>query len=153
MKIRKRYFLYSTLIFILFFGAMILYFHFLKGNNRFFIITRNLLSKFTEISITFSLTMLGFLIASFSLLQLIQSKDWYESIYKSTPFQSFLHRLWASIIYLIVYFCCSILCFFLIEIVPKESFQWIISVLVGLFGFILSWITICLIDFIKIVAD
>lgn len=153
MKIRKRYFLYSTLIFILFFGAMILYFHFLKGNNRFFIITRNLLSKFTEISITFSLTMLGFLIASFSLLQLIQSKDWYESIYKSTPFQSFLHRLWESIIYLIVYFCCSILCFFLIEIVPKESFQWIISVLVGLFGFILSWITICLIDFIKIVAD
>ena len=153
MKIRKRYFFYSAIFFILPFVGMIVYFHFLKNNCNFFTVTKNLTNKFTDISITFSLTMLGFLIASFSLIQLIQSKDWYEAIYKSVPFQSFLYRLWLSIIYLIIDFGCSILSLLLVEILPQESFQWITSVLIGFFGYVLSWITFCMIDYIKIIAD
>ncbi|MBP3367033.1 MAG: hypothetical protein J6K96_08620 [Treponema sp.] len=153
MKVRKRYFFYSVIFFILPFLGMLLYFHFLKRNCNFFTITKNLANKFADISGTFSLTMLGFLIASFSLIQLIQSKEWYEAVYKSVPFQSFLHRLWLSIIYLIIHFGCSIISFLLIEILPKEFFQWIISVLIGIFGYVLSWITLCMIDYIKIITD
>lgn len=153
MKIRRRYFLYSTIFFLLPFIGMIFYFHFLKSNCDFFIITKNLANKFSDISITFSLTMLGFLIASYSLIQLIQSKDWYEAVYKSHPFQSFLHRLWMSIIYLIIQFSLSLISILLIEIIPEKSFQWIVSILVSLFGFVLSWITFCMIDYIKIIME
>ena len=153
MKIRKRYFLYSAIYFVLPFIGMLLYFHFLKSNCDFSKISRNLATKFSDISITFSLTMLGFLIASFSLIQLIQSKDWYEAVYKSDPFQSFLHRLWMSIIYLIIQFSLSLVSMLVIEIISEKSFQWIVSILVGLFGFVLSWITFCMIDYIKIIME
>ena len=153
MKIRKRYFFYSAIYFLLPFLCMILYFHFLKNDCDFFKITKNLANKLSDISITFSLTMLGFLIASFSLIQLIQSKDWYEAVYKSIPFQSFLHRLWMAIIYLIVQFSLSLVNILLIEILPEKFFQWMVSILVSLFGFVLSWITFCMIDYIKIIME
>ena len=51
MKIRRRYFLYSTIFFLLPFIGMIFYFHFLKSNCDFFIITKNLANKFSDISI------------------------------------------------------------------------------------------------------
>lgn len=153
MKIRKRYFVYSAFIFLLTFGLMILYFYFLKGNCGFYKITKDLANKISEISITFSLTMLGFLIASFSLIQLIQTKDWYETIYKSKVFQSFIHRLWLSIIYLIIDFVFAIISYLLISILPKESFQWIVCFLLSVLLYILSWITFCMIDYIRIVKD
>lgn len=153
MKIRKRYFLYSAICFLLLFVGMLFYFYFLKRNCDFIKIIKNLANKLSDISITFSLTMLGFLIASFSLIQLIQSKDWYKAVYKSIPFQSFLHRLWMAIIYLIVQFSLSLLSILLIEILPEKSFQWMVSILVSLFGFVLSWITFCMIDYIKIIME
>ena len=153
MKIRKRYFVYSISFFIISFLLMLLYFHFLEKNSNYCAIAKNLSDKIIDISITFSLTMLGFLIASFSLIQLIQSKDWYESIYKSKPFQSFLKRLWISIIYLIIHFICSIICLLLIELLPLETIKWITCILIALMGFVLSWISFCMIDYFMIVTE
>lgn len=75
MKIRKRYFFYSTVFFFITFFLGFLYFQLIRKNVNFLEILNELTEKITDISITFSLTMLGFLIAAFSLLQLVHQKN------------------------------------------------------------------------------
>lgn len=153
MKIRKRYFFYSTIIFFVSFFLGFLFFKLTTNNPSYIKNVIELTEKITDISITFSLTMLGFLIAAFSLLQLVQSKDWYEKIYKSLPFQSFLQRLWMSIIFVIINFIISIICIFIIKIIPDKYLIWVCCSLLGLLAYNISWIFACMITYITIIIN
>lgn len=153
MKIRKRYFFYSTVFFFITFFLGFLYFQLIRKNVNFLEILNELTEKITDISITFSLTMLGFLIAAFSLLQLVQSKEWYEKIYKSVPFQSFLQRLWMSIIFVILNLVISIICIFIIKIVPDKCLIWVCCTMIGFLGYNISWIFACMVTYITIIGN
>lgn len=151
MKIRKRYFLYSIFSFILSFLFGFIFFKLTKNTNDYLNNVKDLAEKINDISINFSLTMLGFLIAAFSLLQLIQAKEWYEKISKSLPFQSFLNRLWTAIIFVIINFIISIICVFLIKSLPDNCLVCVCCFLLGILGYNISWIFACMVTYIQIV--
>lgn len=151
MKIRKRYFLYSIFFFTISSLFGVIFFKLIENTNDYFKNVKDLTEKVNDISINFSLTMLGFLIAAFSLLQLVQTKEWYEKISKSLPFQSFLKRLWIAIIFVIINFIISVICVFLIKSLSDKCLVYMCCFLLGILGYNISWIFACMVTYIQIV--
>lgn len=151
MIVRKKYIVHSVIFSLLSFFIVILFFCFCASKYNFDNIVSSLSEKVINMSITFSFTIIGFSIASFSLLQLIQTKEWYETVAKSLPFQSFINRLFLSIIFTLIEFFISLASTFILEICNIKVKAILCGVSVGILSFILCWIFECLLDYIKII--
>lgn len=147
MRIKMRYFVKSFLTAIMVTGIVLLFFHYTKvpqaSVNE---ITKNIL----DISISFSLTLTGFSFASFSVLQLIQGKDWFNRVSKSNAYVSFISRLIFLIVFALIQFCLSLIFIFIYSIFLELNI-FICSVSAFCFGFIICWLIDCIIDYIKII--
>lgn len=151
MKIKKRYYIHSSIFALVSLGLVLVFFFFFVSKEKLDVTITSLTEKIIDMSITFSFTIIGFSIASFSLLQLIQTKDWYESISKSIPFQSFINRLFLSIILTLIDFFISLIFIFILEICSIKIKIFLCGISVAMLSFILCWIFECLLDYIKII--
>ena len=151
MKIKKRYYIHSSVFALLSLSFVLIFFFFFVSKEKLDVTIASLTEKIIDMSITFSFTIIGFSIASFSLLQLIQTKDWYESISKSIPFQSFINRLFLSIILTLIDFFISLIFIFILEICSIKIKIFLCGISVAMLSFILCWIFECLLDYIKII--
>ena len=101
------------------------------------------------INTTFSLTFIAFSIAALALLQLLQTQKWYQEVYDTVEFKSFISRLFLSIYFSFALCALSILQLFVIEIDIHYIKEITISISVFMITFILIWVFDCIREFMR----
>lgn len=127
------------------------------GINILFIFLSLDINKMNEISeeilsilITFTLTFIAFSITAFTILQLLQSKEWYSQVSNTKEFKSFISRLFLSIKMSMLVFISSIISYFIIQFDDEKIYLIVISLSLFIMVFLIVWIWDCINDFIKL---
>ncbi len=99
---------------------------------------------------TFSLTFIAFSVTALALIQLLQSKDWFEAVAKSIYFQSFMSRFLLSIKFCIVLLAFSIVSAFLVRLQWRFFPPAVLCMELFSLFYIIMWSWDCINDFINL---
>lgn len=150
--IKAKYWLRS-LVFALIMASFSVVFFLLLDDAKRNDIAPRLSSIVVGVSVSFSFTIIAFSLASFTLLQLVQDREWFKVVSSSKPYKSFLARLFISIVSTLIQFVFALVFTFMIQISSVLLAIIICSLSVFIMAYIIFWVFDCLLDYIKIIRD
>ena len=79
--------------------------------------------KISDIGITFSFTIFGFLLTAYAVLQVLTDKEWFSRIKRADTYKRFFHNLKALAYLIIILFFISLFSIFLPLVILNPSIQ------------------------------